>query len=57
VRLAQLLLGIVRSPREIAPVLRLAQRYRAATSALCAVARTGALAPLALGAACPNRIA
>jgi adenosylhomocysteine nucleosidase len=57
VRLARLILGIVRSPREIAPMMRLAKRYRAATRALCAVARTGALAPLALGSAYPNRIA
>lgn len=57
VRLARLILGIVRSPREIAPMMRLAQRYRAATRALVAVARTGALAPLDLGAAYPGRIA
>jgi adenosylhomocysteine nucleosidase len=56
VRLARLLFGIVRSPREIAPVMRLAQRYRAAIRALGAVARTGALAPLAF-AAHPDRIA
>jgi adenosylhomocysteine nucleosidase len=56
VRLARLLFGIVRSPQEIAPVMRLALRYRAATRALGAVARTGALAPLAF-AAHPDRIA
>jgi adenosylhomocysteine nucleosidase len=56
VRLMRLLLGIVRSPREIAPVMRLAQRYRAASRALGAVARSGALAPLAFGAN-PDRIA
>lgn len=56
VRFARLLFGIVRSPREIAPLMRLAQRYRAATRALGAVARTGALAPLAF-AAHPDRIA
>ena len=56
VRLARLLFGIVRSPREIAAVMRLAQRYRAAIRALGAVARTGALAPLAF-AAHPDRIA
>jgi adenosylhomocysteine nucleosidase len=56
VRLARLFFGIVCSPREIAPVMRLAQRYRAATRALGAVARTGALAPLAF-AAHPDRIA
>jgi hypothetical protein len=37
--------------------LRLAKRYRAAIRALGAVARTGALAPLAFGAAHANRIA
>ena len=55
-RFARLLFGIVRSPREIAAVMRLAQRYRAASRALGAVARTGALAPLAF-AAHPHRIA
>ena len=57
VRLAPLILGIVRSPREIAPLMRLAKRYRAAIRALAAVARTGALAPLAFGAAHSDRIA
>ncbi len=57
VRLAPLILGIVRSPREIAPLMRLAKRYRAAIRALAAVARTGTLAPLAFGAAHPDRIA
>jgi adenosylhomocysteine nucleosidase len=57
VRFARLILGIASSPREIAPLLRLANRYRAATRALGAVARTGALAPLAFGAAHSDRIA
>ena len=57
VRLARLILGIAASPRQIAPLLRLAIRYRAATRALGAVARTGALAPLAFGAAHADRIA
>ena len=57
VRLARLILGIVRSPREIAPIMQLAKRYRAAVRALGAVARTGALAPFAFGAAHPDRIA
>jgi len=57
VRLARLILGIAASPREIAPVMRLAKRYRAAARALRAVGRTGALAPLAFGAAHRNRIA
>jgi len=57
VRIGRLILEIVCSPREIAPMVRLAKRYRAATRALAAVARTGALAPLAFGAAHPDRIA
>ncbi len=57
VRLARLILGIVSSPRELAPLMRLAMRYRAAIRALRAVARTGALAPLAFGAAHSNRVA
>jgi adenosylhomocysteine nucleosidase len=57
VRLARLILGIASSPREIAPLLRLANRYRAAARALGTVARTGALAPLAFGAAHFDRIA
>jgi len=51
VRFTRLALGILRAPREIAPLLRLAWRYRAAARALGAVARTGALAPLAFGSA------
>jgi len=57
VRFARLILGIIRSPGEVAPLMRLAKRYRAAARALGSVARTGALAPLAFGAAYPNRIA
>ena len=57
VRLVRLILGIVRSPRDIAPLLRLAKRYRAATRARTAVAATGALAPLAFTAASADRIA
>ncbi|MDB6085998.1 MAG: phosphorylase [Gammaproteobacteria bacterium] len=56
VQLSKLILGVIRSPRDIAPLFRLAKRYRAASRALIAVARTGALAPLALGAP-PSRIA
>ena len=44
VRMLRLVLGIARSPLQIAPLLRLARRYRAATGALTAVARTGAMA-------------
>lgn len=57
VRISRLLLGVVRSPRAIAPLLRLATQYRAATRALVAVARTGVLAPLAFAAVHPTRIA
>jgi adenosylhomocysteine nucleosidase len=48
VRKAHLIRGLLRSPADIAPLLRLAKRYRAATQALRAVARSGALAPLSL---------
>ncbi len=46
VRMARLIRGLIRSPTDIVPLLRLAKRYRAATQTLKAVARTGALAPL-----------
>jgi adenosylhomocysteine nucleosidase len=57
VRLARLILRVASAPREIAPLLRLAIRYRAAARALGTVARSGALAPLAFGAAHLDRIA
>ncbi|HWJ34543.1 MAG TPA: hypothetical protein VNR70_04710 [Steroidobacteraceae bacterium] len=57
VQISRLILGILRSPRDIAPLVRLAARYRAATRALVAVARTGALAPLVYGSASITRIA
>jgi adenosylhomocysteine nucleosidase len=57
VHISRLILGIARSPRDIAPLLRLAHRYRTASRALVAVARTGALAPLAFAAGSPSRIA
>jgi adenosylhomocysteine nucleosidase len=57
VRLARLILRVASSPREIASLLRLANRYRAAARALGTVARSGALAPLAFGAAHFDRIA
>ena len=47
VNLLRLLAGLMRSPRDVVPLLRLAGRYRTATRALAAVARAGALAPLA----------
>jgi adenosylhomocysteine nucleosidase len=48
VRLARLLVGLVRSPGEIVPLLRLARRYRAAIRSLRAVAKLGRLAPPAM---------
>lgn len=57
VQASRLLLGVVRSPRAVAPLWRLARRYRAAVRALVAVAGTGALAPLADAAAGPARLA
>lgn len=57
VQISRLILGIIRSPRDIAPLVRLAARYRAATRSLVAVARTGALAPLVYGSASTTRIA
>ncbi len=57
VQVSRLLLGVVRSPRAIAPLLRLARRYRIAIRTLAAVAGTGALAPLAHAAARPTRLA
>ncbi len=48
VQVARLIGGLLRSPSEIVPLLRLAKRYRAAIQALMAVARTGALVPLSL---------
>jgi adenosylhomocysteine nucleosidase len=53
VRMARLIGGLLRSPAEIVPLLRLAKRYRAAMQALQAVARTGALAPLSFA---PSKI-
>lgn len=57
VRISRLVLGIARSPLQIAALLRLAHRYRSATRALAAVARSGALAPLAFAAASLTRSA
>jgi hypothetical protein len=56
-RILRLLLEIGRRPRDIAPLIRLSKRYRRARQALVAVARTGALAPLAYSANSPTRIA
>lgn len=57
VRVLKLLLGVAQSPGDIAPLIRLALRYRAARQALVAVARSGALSPLAFAGADTRRIA
>jgi nucleoside phosphorylase len=44
-RLAPLLGSLVRAPGEVAALIRLASRYRIASRALAAVARSGALVP------------
>ena len=45
VRLGRLILGLIRSPLQIGPLLRLARRYRVAMRSLQAVASLGKLAP------------
>jgi len=55
VRTGRLLQGLLRAPRDIPPLLRLAMRYRAARRALVAVAESGALSPLAFAAAASRR--
>ncbi len=57
VRIARLLRELAKAPGDIAGLLRLAKRYGEARRALTAVARTGALAPLAFGATTTRRIA
>jgi adenosylhomocysteine nucleosidase len=47
VRLLQLLAGLARSPGQLAPLLRLGRRYRAASRSLAAIARLGCWAQLA----------
>ena len=47
VHISRLMLGILKSPRELAALVRLAQQYRAARKALMAVARSGALTRIA----------
>jgi adenosylhomocysteine nucleosidase len=44
-RMGRLILGLIRSPLEIAPLLRLARRYRVALRSLRAVAALGKLEP------------
>jgi adenosylhomocysteine nucleosidase len=57
VRILRLIKGLILSPADLAPLLQLAGRYRAARCALVDVARTGALAPVAFATSAPNRIA
>jgi adenosylhomocysteine nucleosidase len=45
VHLWRLLWGLVLAPADLAPLMRLARRYRVATRSLVAVAETGSLAP------------
>jgi adenosylhomocysteine nucleosidase len=47
-QLWRLLAALARSPADLAPLMRLAWRYRAASRSLAAVARAGSLAPHAL---------
>ncbi len=54
---SRLVRELLLSPQAIAPLLRLALRYRAARGALDAVARSGALAPLKFATADAKRIA
>jgi adenosylhomocysteine nucleosidase len=56
VSVPRLLQGLLGAPADLLPLLRLAQRYRAAIRALSAVAHSGALAPLAYAVASGNRI-
>lgn len=56
-RLSRLLIGIVKAPGELGPLLRLASRYRTAIRSLRAVADSGALAPLEFAVSSPSRIA
>jgi hypothetical protein len=44
-QLWRLLGALVLAPTDLAPLIRLAQRYRAANRSLAAVARAGSLAP------------
>ena len=48
--------ALARTPADLAPLLRLARRYRAANRSLAAVARVGSLAPYAFGATVPGRV-
>ncbi len=57
VQFGRLIAGLVRSPVDIAALIRLAQRHRSATRSLAAVARSGALSSGALAEAHGSRIA
>jgi hypothetical protein len=57
VALGRLLGGLLRSPQDLPDLYRLAMRYRIAIRSLRAVARTGALAPIAFSTASASRIA
>jgi adenosylhomocysteine nucleosidase len=46
IRIWPLIGGLIMAPSGLAALIRLAQRYRAATCSLAALARTGSLAPL-----------
>jgi hopanoid-associated phosphorylase len=48
--------ALARTPADLAPLLRLARRYRVANRSLAAVARVGSLAPYAFAAAAPGRV-
>ncbi len=47
-QLLRLIGALVRAPRDLGPMIRLARRYRAASGSLAALGRVGSLAPCAL---------
>ncbi len=53
----RLMRALLRRPRDLGALLRIAMRYRSAKRALVAVAASGTLKPLAFAAAVPARIA
>ena len=55
IHVARLILSLLRTPRDLQQLLRLARRYRSATRALTAVARSGAL-ELRAGSASRTRV-
>jgi len=48
--------ALARTPADLAPLIRLARRYRVANRSLAAVARVGSLAPYAFAAATSDRV-